>query len=589
MSELFNYVGEIRFECPKHMQGYLLSENLYALFVNYIRSCRFRAPKAKQLTELIMTFQDGAKRDRRALQSKFKSWSRRMDVRETDGKLVIRQSGKEILPIEKCYSLVMELHCQTEEHRDIDCIVHEIRKTYSWGRRDFGMDWDVVSAILKTCNKIECQQKLQMRLQPKCVSSPPLKRMKILDIIQESNNFVQNQNFRSIMPILITSDNKINSEDAFVQVTGVKEETESKQLLTAVSSAVISSQLEINKSLTNNLQHEKRYSYKSNSKSNTVSKKLNKKISFKIEIDSSDSDLKCSDDFKNDLKNFITSYFKNQTKSNENNIKSDVLNTNKLLIQNYPVWQNILLSSNSKSPFRILTSKEQNISITPINSSSHRQQSLNSGYFINSSIQNISNNNTASILTYTLPDMPLSFTPKIQCLISSSNAEMNSDRNSNQKSLNQNHDNDDYSSCQITPVKIQSKTVSVPTEIDINTLNDDVLNKKSFKFKYVLEKPERKLENNLNIKSSKNNSQKHLKSKIIRYCKTKSVLKNNVESKKQMDNDKNVEDLYESLIESIHSIKGKSLHIGTSRGKDIEFTKGIDRCLIQIKELKKKL
>ncbi|XP_067130663.1 ras-related protein RabX-like [Centruroides vittatus] len=583
MSELFNYCGDIRFECPKYMQGYLLSENMYALFVNYIRSYRFRVPKAKQLIELIGTFQDGAKRDRRALQSKFKSWSRRMDVRETDGKLIIQQSGKEILPIEKCYSIVMKLHCQTEEHRDIDCVVYEIRQTYSWGRRDFGMDWDVVMAILKTCNKIECQQKLQMRLKPKCVSSLPLKRMKILDSFQESNNFVQNENFHSIVPIRITSDNKINSEDAFVQVTGVNEETESKQLLTAVSSA----QLEINKSLTNNLQLKKRYSCKSNSKSNAVSKKLEKKI-FKIEIESLDFDLKHSDDFKNHLKNFITSYFKNQTKSDENNIKADILNTNKLLIQNYPVWQNTLLSSNSmqnsKSSFRNLTNKEQNISLTPISSSS-----LNSGYFINSSIQNVSNNNTSSILTYTFPDRPLSFIPKIQGLISSSNAEMNSDRNSNQKSLNQNHDNDDYSSCQMTPVKIQSKTVSVPTEIDINTLNDDDLNKKSFELKYISEKPERKLKNNLNIKSSKNNSQKHLKSKIIRYCKMNSVLKNNAESKKQMDNDKNVEDLYESLIESIHSMKGKSLCIGTSRGKGIEFSKGIDRCLIQIKELKKKL
>ncbi|GIY14891.1 hypothetical protein CEXT_783781 [Caerostris extrusa] len=68
---------------------------------------------------MVPTFQYGAKTDRRALQSKFKSWAKRMTV--FNGDLVLANSKKVILPLEKCEELIIFLHSQ--EHMSVDRIV----------------------------------------------------------------------------------------------------------------------------------------------------------------------------------------------------------------------------------------------------------------------------------------------------------------------------------------------------------------------------------------------------------------------------------------------------------------------------------
>ncbi|GFY55747.1 uncharacterized protein TNIN_494762 [Trichonephila inaurata madagascariensis] len=100
----------------------MLTEYLHNLFKRYIINGRVRAPPEYELTDMIPTFQLGAKTNRRALQSKFKSWARRMTV--INGNLVLSSSGKIIIPQEKCEELIMELH--SKEHVNVDQVVAQV-------------------------------------------------------------------------------------------------------------------------------------------------------------------------------------------------------------------------------------------------------------------------------------------------------------------------------------------------------------------------------------------------------------------------------------------------------------------------------
>ena len=101
----------------------MLNEHLYDIFVQYILSGRSRAPPETELIEMLQTFQFGAKTDRRALQSKFKSWAKRMTFK--DGCLVLANTGKIIIPKEICDDLIMHLH--SEKHTDIENVINQVK------------------------------------------------------------------------------------------------------------------------------------------------------------------------------------------------------------------------------------------------------------------------------------------------------------------------------------------------------------------------------------------------------------------------------------------------------------------------------
>ncbi|XP_035207752.1 uncharacterized protein LOC118182503 [Stegodyphus dumicola] len=135
----------------------MLPEYLHSLFIRYIKNGRVRAPPEQELGELIQTFQQGAKTDRRALQSKFKSWARRMDVENENLKL--SSTGKIIIPKEKCDNLVISIH--SEKHIAVDKVIHKIQEKYTWTRKNFGMDREIViDTISNKCANEECRKKL---------------------------------------------------------------------------------------------------------------------------------------------------------------------------------------------------------------------------------------------------------------------------------------------------------------------------------------------------------------------------------------------------------------------------------------------
>lgn len=100
----------------------MLNEQLYDVFVQYILNGRSRAPPETDLIEMLSTFQFGAKRDRRAVQSKFKSWAKRMNFEK--GCLVLANTGKIIIPKEICDDLIMRMH--SEKHTGLENIINKV-------------------------------------------------------------------------------------------------------------------------------------------------------------------------------------------------------------------------------------------------------------------------------------------------------------------------------------------------------------------------------------------------------------------------------------------------------------------------------
>ncbi|GFS55308.1 uncharacterized protein TNCV_1626422 [Trichonephila clavipes] len=138
----------------------MLTEYLHNLFKRYIINGRVRAPPEYELTDMIPTFQLGAKTNRRALQSKFKSWARRMTV--INGNLVLSSSGKIIIPQEKCEELIMELH--SKEHVTVDQVVAQLAKLATLiPYVSYELNWQpeiVMNAISTNCDKDECRNEI---------------------------------------------------------------------------------------------------------------------------------------------------------------------------------------------------------------------------------------------------------------------------------------------------------------------------------------------------------------------------------------------------------------------------------------------
>lgn len=108
-------MGENVVNCSSMM----LTEHLYQILAEYIVQGRSRAPPETELIEMLPTFQFGARTDRRALQSKFKSWAKRLYLE--NGYLTLMNSGKIVIPKEKCDNLVMYLH--SDKHHNIDDVI----------------------------------------------------------------------------------------------------------------------------------------------------------------------------------------------------------------------------------------------------------------------------------------------------------------------------------------------------------------------------------------------------------------------------------------------------------------------------------
>lgn len=84
---------------------------------------------------------------------RFKNWAERMDVRfdseENCEVLVYKRTGKIIVPIEEFEAVVGKVH--SLGHCDVKRTFSLIRRRYTVGHRDFGIDKNTINAVVETC------------------------------------------------------------------------------------------------------------------------------------------------------------------------------------------------------------------------------------------------------------------------------------------------------------------------------------------------------------------------------------------------------------------------------------------------------
>lgn len=139
-----------------NFRGTFLSEYLHGRFVEYLRAGRRKVPPAIHLSELICTFSAGAKCDRRALQGKFKSWAKRMWLSGDD---TLMLGSKVIVSRERFADIAWSFHTASPEHHlSVSEVALKVQSVYTWGQKDFGMIWEVISFTCAICPKPECQR-----------------------------------------------------------------------------------------------------------------------------------------------------------------------------------------------------------------------------------------------------------------------------------------------------------------------------------------------------------------------------------------------------------------------------------------------
>ena len=102
-------------------------------------------------------------------QLKFLAWVKKMYIKKdsaADGKgfqivsLMSKKSNKEIAPKESFEQIVVTMHRKTDKssqvHLSVADTITEIRKVYTFGRRDFGMSEDFVRKVILKCSAPGC-------------------------------------------------------------------------------------------------------------------------------------------------------------------------------------------------------------------------------------------------------------------------------------------------------------------------------------------------------------------------------------------------------------------------------------------------
>ncbi|KAG8200723.1 hypothetical protein JTE90_022333 [Oedothorax gibbosus] len=160
----------------------MLTRDLHFLFKKYIANSRLRCPPEKDLRDLIPTFNVGAQTHRRALQSKFRSWAKRMTV--VNDTLFLARSKQEIIPQEMCEAVIMNLH--SDNHIKIEYLILKIQQKYTWSNKDFGMEREmVIRTIAKCCHKEQCKNDVKLQMYKK--SPRPYRPRNSLAVVQPTN------------------------------------------------------------------------------------------------------------------------------------------------------------------------------------------------------------------------------------------------------------------------------------------------------------------------------------------------------------------------------------------------------------------
>ena len=144
----------------KVLIGTRLSSELYNGFVDYLQNeCR-TMPSSQFLTnEMTQTMKTSAKKTNNSIRKKFRTWTKRMIY--SNGVLKHKATEKTIIPEMDFLKTIKLIHESTRRHLNITQTVRQIKSSFTWTSKNFGMDLADVVVIFCQCNRKKCQKRGQ--------------------------------------------------------------------------------------------------------------------------------------------------------------------------------------------------------------------------------------------------------------------------------------------------------------------------------------------------------------------------------------------------------------------------------------------
>ncbi|XP_056012483.1 uncharacterized protein LOC130046669 isoform X2 [Ostrea edulis] len=129
-------------------RGGCLNQKQYDIIVRFLAHGHF--PSKRDLLEAKFASQEETARPRPF--RKFKSWIQRLLYRESENVLIHLPTGKVVVPKEKFVEIIIANHCdEYGGHLNAFATMKKIQKTYTFGRRNFGMSEEFVRGVVRNC------------------------------------------------------------------------------------------------------------------------------------------------------------------------------------------------------------------------------------------------------------------------------------------------------------------------------------------------------------------------------------------------------------------------------------------------------
>ncbi|KAF5277473.1 hypothetical protein FQR65_LT03810 [Abscondita terminalis] len=123
---------------------------------------------------------------------------------DSQGRLILRENGKIILPFEHFANAVMLKHMNGPHglHLGLEATVRAVMESYTIGRENFGMEKEFIIEVVENCPNPACRYyKNQMELTQKTIQH--LSAPTYLNTSQTTNSDIRSNNFNSEFPIPI--------------------------------------------------------------------------------------------------------------------------------------------------------------------------------------------------------------------------------------------------------------------------------------------------------------------------------------------------------------------------------------------------
>lgn len=151
-------MSDIDSKVDKVLIGTRLSSELYNGFVDYLQNeCRIMPSEQLLTTEMTQTMKTSAKKTNNSIRKKFRTWTKRMIY--SNGVLKHKATEKTIIPELDFLKTIKLIHESTRRHLNLTQTVRQIKSSFTWTSKNFGMDLVDVVLIFCQCNRKKCQRR----------------------------------------------------------------------------------------------------------------------------------------------------------------------------------------------------------------------------------------------------------------------------------------------------------------------------------------------------------------------------------------------------------------------------------------------